>query len=65
MVQTVPAELVVVDVDPFPKSSYSFSAESTVLFEPEFEKALVLCKGVEGRSSSFSVFKPLSIWKEV
>jgi hypothetical protein len=64
VVQTVPAELVVVEVEPLPKSSYSFSAVRIVLFELE-EKADVECRGVHGSSSSLRVFKPLSMWKEV
>lgn len=61
VVQTVPAELVVVEVEPLPNSSYSLSADNTVLFEPEFENAEVECNGVGGVSSSLSVFNPLSM----
>lgn len=69
VVHTVPAELAVVDVDPFPNNSYSLSAESTVLLlelpnELVLDKAEEVCRGVTG-SSSLSVFRPESIWKEV
>lgn len=62
VVQTVPALLVVVEVEPLPNSSYSFSALITV---SSLEKADVECKGVAGASSSLRVFNPLSMWKEV
>lgn len=58
-VQTVPAELVVVEVDPLPNSSYSFSTIGEVGSEP---MSLVLVKGLCGiGSSSLRVFRPESI----
>lgn len=65
VVQTVPAELVVVLVDPLPNNSYSLSAVNVWLLE-EFDKALLVCIGVLGdMSSSFNVFNPESIWNDV
>lgn len=62
-VQTVPAELVVVDVDPLPNSSYSFSMMGEVGSELT---SLDLVKGHWGTgSSSLSVFSPESTWNEV
>lgn len=58
-VQTVPAELVVVEVDPLPNSSYSFSTIGEVGSEP---MSLVLVKGLCGMgSSSLRVFRPESM----
>lgn len=62
-VQTVPAELVVVDVDPLPNSSYSFSTTGEVGSELT---SLDLVNGLCGTgSSSLRVFKPESTWNEV
>lgn len=64
VVQTVPAELVVVEVEPLPKSSYSFSIIGEVGSD---WTSLDLVSGLcgSGGSSSRSVFRPESTWKEV
>jgi len=57
-VQTVPAELVVVEVDPLPNNSYSFST----IGEVSELISLVLVKGLCGMgSSSLRVFRPESM----
>jgi hypothetical protein len=62
-VQTVPAELVVVEVDPLPNNSYSFSTTGEVGSELI---SLDLIKGLCGiGSSSLSVFRPESMWNDV
>ena len=62
-VHTVPAELVVVDVEPLPKSSYSFSTTGEVGSE------LISFDFINGHcgtgSSSRKVFRPESTWNEV
>lgn len=62
-VQTVPAELVVVEVDPLPNSSYSFSTTGEVGSELT---SLDFVNGLAGtNSSSRNVLRPESIWNEV
>lgn len=62
-VHTVPAELVVVDVEPLPNSSYSFSTMGEVGSEP---MSLDFSSGLAGiGSSSLKVLSPESMWKDV
>lgn len=59
VVQTVPAELVVVEVEPLPNSSYSFSTIGDVGSEL---MSLDLTRGLWGTSSSsLRVFRPESM----
>lgn len=57
-VQTVPAELVVVDVEPLPNSSYSFSTMGEV--GSELTSLDFVNGGCGSGSSSLSVFRPES-----
>lgn len=71
VVQTVPAEEVVVDVLPFPNSSYSFSAViwARVGWGWKLGNDWVSFRRKEDAdspmSSSFKVFKPESTWNDV